>query len=51
MTPYVLGRPSKEDRQLIKIAIKESVDAMPQVLEGDMQKAMNTLHQSSNDKT
>ena len=45
VTPYVLGKPNKEDSQLIEIAIKESVDAMPLVLEGEMQKAMNALHQ------
>lgn len=47
VTPYVLGKPSKEDCQLIEIAIKESVEAMPLVLEGEMQKAMNALHQKS----
>lgn len=47
VTPYVLGKPAKEDCQLIEIAIKESVDAMPLVLEGEMQKAMNALHQKS----
>ena len=47
MTPYVLGRPSQEDRQLIEIAIKESVDVMPLVLEGEMQKATHALHQKN----
>ena len=51
VTPHVLGRPGGEDRQLIETAIKEAVDVMPMVFEGDVQKAMNTLHQSSNDKT
>jgi len=48
VTSYVLGRPSQEDRQLIEIAIKESVDVMPLVLAGDEQKAMNGLHQKNN---
>ncbi len=48
VTSYVLGRPSQEDRQLIEIAIKESVDVMPLVLEGNEQKAMNGLHQKNN---
>ena len=47
VTPYVLGKPGKEDYQLIEIAIKESVDAVLLVLEGEMQKAMNALHQKS----
>ncbi len=48
VTSYVLGRPSQEDRQLIEIAIKESVNVMPQVFSGDEQKAMNGLHQKNN---
>ncbi len=48
VTPYVLGRPAKEDRQLIEIAIKESVDVMPLVFAGNEQKAMNALHQNNN---
>jgi len=47
VTPYVLGRPPQEDRQLIEIAIKESVDVMPLVLEGEMQKATHALHQKN----
>jgi len=48
VSPYVLGRPAQEDRQLIEIAIKESVDVMPLVFAGDEQKAMNGLHQKNN---
>ena len=48
VTSYVLGRPSQEDRQLIEIAIKESVNVMPLVFSGDEQKAMNGLHQKNN---
>ena len=48
VSPYVLGRPAQEDRQLIEIAIKESVDVMPLVLAGNEQKAMNGLHQKNN---
>lgn len=44
VTPYVLGRPVKEDRQLIEIAINESIDVMPLVFAGNEQKAMNDLH-------
>ncbi len=48
VTSYVLGRPSQEDRQLIEIAIKESVNVIPLVFAGDEQKAMNGLHQKNN---
>ncbi len=50
VTPYVLGKPSKEDLQLIEIAIQESVDVMPLILKGEIQKAMNALHQRSGNK-
>jgi len=48
VSPYVLGRPSQDDRQLIEIAIKESVDVMPLVFAGDYQEALNGLHQKTN---
>ena len=48
VTPYVLGRPGVEDRQLIEEAIKVSVDIMPLVFEDEVQKAMNALHQKNN---
>lgn len=48
VTPYVLGRPAQTDRQLIDDAIQASLDAMPLVLEGNMEKAMNILHQKNN---
>ncbi len=47
VTPYVLGRPSQTERQLIDDAIAASVDAMPLVLEGETEKAMNILHQKN----
>jgi len=47
VTSYVLGRPAQADRQLIEIAIKEAVDLMPLVFEGNEQKAMNALHQKN----
>lgn len=48
VTPHVLGRPSMGDRQLIEEAIKASVEIMPVLFEGDVQKAMNALHQKNN---
>lgn len=48
VTSYVLGRPAQADRQLIEIAIKEAIDVMPLVIEGNEQKAMNVLHQNNN---
>jgi PTH1 family peptidyl-tRNA hydrolase len=41
---YVLARPSKADRQQIDLAISQSLDALPLILEGEFQKAMQLLH-------
>lgn len=43
---YVLGNPSQQDRQLIDRAIESSMDVMPLVFDGDIQSAMNILHQN-----
>ena len=44
VTPHVLGRPGMDDRQLIEEEIKASVEIMPVLFEGDVQKAINALH-------
>ncbi|VAW46758.1 Peptidyl-tRNA hydrolase [hydrothermal vent metagenome] len=41
---YVLKSPSKIDRQLIDDAMYRASKVMPEVISGDMQKAMHTLH-------
>jgi len=41
---YVLKKPSGEDRRLIEDAIYDALDIMPDVLSGQFEKAMNTLH-------
>ncbi len=41
---YVLSQPSREDEPLILRAIDKAADCMPQVVAGDIQKAMNELH-------
>ncbi len=41
---YVLGRPDKEDAARIREAIEVAVDTLPQVVEGQLQQAMNHLH-------
>ncbi|MET0067592.1 MAG: aminoacyl-tRNA hydrolase [Candidatus Thiodiazotropha sp.] len=43
---YVLGRPSKADREAIDGAIDKAIDALPWIIKGDMQRAMNQLHSS-----
>lgn len=47
VSSYVLGKSSPEDRQLIKIAVQQSVDIMPLVFADNAQKAMNDLHRQS----
>jgi len=41
---YVLKKPSGEDRRLIEDAIYDALDVMPDVIAGQLDKAMNTLH-------
>jgi PTH1 family peptidyl-tRNA hydrolase len=43
---YVLGRPSKSDREAIDAAIDKAIDCLPEVVAGKIQKAMNQLHSS-----
>ena len=41
---YVLSRPSRADAQAIGRALEAAADALPDLLAGDLQKAMNRLH-------
>lgn len=41
---YVLGTPSRSDRDVIDDAIARTVVIMPDIVRGDIQKAMMTLH-------
>ncbi len=44
VTPYVLGKPMTEEKERILEAITRANVVLPQVLSGNMQKAMNDLH-------
>jgi PTH1 family peptidyl-tRNA hydrolase len=44
VTDYVLGRASRPDRQSIDASIQAAVAVMPEVLSGDMERAMHSLH-------
>ncbi len=44
---YVLSRPNQNDEIAIINAIDRSLEIVPQVIAGDMQKAMNVLHTES----
>lgn len=41
---YVLKRPSKADRGLIESAMGAAMDIFPQIITGELQKAMHQLH-------
>ncbi|WP_133126991.1 aminoacyl-tRNA hydrolase [Legionella nagasakiensis] len=41
---YVLGKPAQAERQLILDAIERGVDVMPEIIAGDLAKAMNVLN-------
>ncbi|PVV10579.1 MAG: aminoacyl-tRNA hydrolase [gamma proteobacterium symbiont of Ctena orbiculata] len=43
---YVLGRPSKSDREAIDGAIDDAIDSLHEIVNGELQKAMNRLHSS-----
>lgn len=43
---YVLGRPSKSDREAIDGAIDAGIQALDEIVKGELQKAMNRLHGS-----
>lgn len=44
VTPYVLGDPSKADKQRILTAIDDGIRVLPELLEGDRQRAFMYLH-------
>lgn len=44
VTPYVLGRPSNTDRQLIEQTIDDSLRILPDIMQGEIEKAMRYLH-------
>lgn len=46
VSPHVLGRPGKADRELIESAIAEALKIIPVVFDDDMQSAMQQLHSS-----
>ncbi|PHS71474.1 MAG: aminoacyl-tRNA hydrolase [Methylophaga sp.] len=41
---YVLSKPSQPDRQLIRTAVDDSLKVLPDVISGDLEKAMHWLH-------
>ena len=47
VTGYVLGAPSKVDRERIDACIDEAIAALPLLLDGDSTKAMTRLHSFS----
>jgi PTH1 family peptidyl-tRNA hydrolase len=44
VTGYVLGEPSKSDKDKISQSIDDGLRVMDDVLEGDFEKAMRYLH-------
>ncbi len=44
VTPYLLGPATDAERDEIRSAIDRAMKVVPMVLEGELQKAMNTLH-------
>ncbi len=44
VTGYVLGKPSPDERVLIERAVDECIEAVPDIVAGEQQKAMHRLH-------
>ncbi len=44
VSDYVLSKPSQPDREAMMAGIDRSLAVLPDVLSGDIEKAMNTLH-------
>ena len=44
VTDYVLTKPSQEDRQAIEEAIANAMAVMPEILSGNLERAMHKLH-------
>ena len=44
VTGFVLGKPPKQDKENIDASLAAAMDALPLMIAGDMQKAMNQLH-------
>lgn len=47
VVPYVLGRPSKSDRELIDQSIDRMLDEVPALLRGEYEPLMHRLHSNS----
>lgn len=45
---YVLHQPSKVDREIINNSLIRAIDALPLIMNAEMQKAMNQLHTETN---
>ena len=43
---YVLKKPSKQDKELIERAIDDAERSLADIIRGDFDAAMNTLHQA-----
>ncbi len=49
VTPWVLGRPGRDEERAIRDAIERALDVMPMVLAGDFEKAATELHTEAKD--
>ena len=47
VTPWVLGRPGKDDEAAIRRAIQDALDVLPLAVAGDFNEAMKRLHTPS----
>lgn len=44
VTGYVLSKPPAAEREEVEAALRDALDSLPEIVEGELQKAMNRLH-------
>jgi len=44
VTNFVLGKPQAKEQALIDASLEQALEALPQIVGGEMQKVMNSLH-------
>ena len=50
VTDYVLGKPSADDRELIESAVHRALEVVPELLTGELQRAIHRLHSGESPK-
>jgi PTH1 family peptidyl-tRNA hydrolase len=44
VTGYVLGKPPAQEREEVEAAVRDALESLPEIVDGELEKAMNRLH-------